>query len=259
MESEGEGSMWRIVWTVVVAIMASPAGASEEWSYGGERGPEHWQELEEGSACAGERQSPINIIRTDSDPDTQAEWPLSLHYPPTTRIHEVTNNGHSIQFGFDKGDELEFLDARYGLVQIHFHEPSEHTLNGVRYPIEMHLVHYNEALARFTVLAVFGYEGAASEGYDFLESYLPLAHGETKAIGEAFDLRRVLPHTLVPRYHYQGSLTTPPCTENVNWVVFEEPFMLAEEQVLRLKHNMPVNNYRDTQPLHDREVSLIVH
>lgn len=244
-----------------VLLCAPPLGAEEQqhWTYSGETGPEHWDEMEAGSACNGASQSPINIIRTDTDPDSQKNWPLALHYPAETHIHDVVNNGHSIQYDFDEGDDLNFRGETFELKQIHFHEPSEHTLNGVRYPIEMHLVHYNNAVNEYVVLAVMGYEGSASDSYGFLEQYLPLAPGEMKPIDRAFNLRNALPAKLTPRFHYRGSLTTPPCTENVNWVIFEEPFMLSHEQVVELKRLMPLNNYRDTQPLGNREVSLIVH
>ena len=242
-----------------LALVALPVAAEHEsWAYEGEMGPEHWQELE-GSACSGAKQSPVNIIRTDTDPDSQADWPLAVHYPATTPLYSVTNNGHSIQYDFAQGDEITFNGADYALKQLHFHEPSEHTLNGVRYPIEMHMVHYSAPLNRYTVLAVLGYEGTPSVGYQFLEQYLPLAKGETKKIAKPFDLSQVLPSTLTPRFHYEGSLTTPPCTENVNWVVFENPFMLSEQQVYLLKDAMPLNNYRGTQPLSGRDVSLVVH
>jgi carbonic anhydrase len=123
----------------------------------------------------------------------------------------------------------------------------------------MHLVHYNAKANAYVVLAVMGYEGRPSDAYGFLEQYLPIAPGETKVIDRAFNLRRALPAELTPRYHYAGSLTTPPCTENVNWVVFTEPFMLAHDQVAELARLMPVNNYRGVQPLGDRVVSLVVH
>jgi len=238
---------------------ASSHHDATHWTYAGESGPSHWAELETGSQCGGKAQSPVNIIRTDSSPNTSSAWPLSLHYPLSTLLHSVTNNGHSIEFDFDQGDEIAFKDARYGLRQLHFHEPSEHTLNGVRYPIEMHMVHYNADRDRYVVLSVLGFEGTPSPGYDVLEAYLPLAEGETQTIDKPFDLSTVLPSTLTPRFHYEGSLTTPPCTENVDWIVFEQPFMLSESQVNRLKGNMPINNYRDVQPLNGRAISLIVH
>ena len=228
------------------------------WAYTGEMGPEHWSALE-GSACSGIRQSPVNIIRTDANPTSNVQIPLALHYSPTTQLYDAVNNGHSIQFDFAAGDEITFQGERYALKQLHFHEPSEHTLNGVRYPLEMHMVHYNEDLDRYTVLGVLGYEGRPSPGYDELEKVLPLAVGETKPIQKPFDLENILPSTLTPRFHYQGSLTTPPCSEKVTWVIFEQPFMLSEQQVMLLQQNMPANNYRGVQPLNDRVISLVVH
>lgn len=252
--------MLRIV-AALAAVIATTAVAEDHkkhWAYEGETGPEHWAEME-GTACSGTHQSPVNIIRTDAKPEANASFPLELHYNPQTQIYDVVNNGHSIQFGFESGDEVAFAGDRYALKQIHFHEPSEHTLNGVRYPIEMHMVHHNEKLNKFTVLSVLGYEGRPSPGYEKLEKVLPLKAGEKMPIHQAFDLADILPYNLSPRFHYQGSLTTPPCTENVNWVVFEEPFMLSEEQVNIMKQNMPKNNYRGVQPLNDRGVSLVVH
>ena len=245
----------------ILAVVANGAMAEDHkphWAYEGEMGPEHWAQIE-GTACSGSHQSPVNIIRTDSMPKADTVLPLTLHYSPETEIFDVVNNGHSIQFDFAKGDEVEYLGNRFALKQIHFHEPSEHTLNGVRYPIEMHMVHVNESLNQYTVLSVLGYEGKPAPGYDELEAVLPLKVGEKKAINKAFDLADILPFNLTPRFHYQGSLTTPPCTENVNWVVFEQPFMMSEAQVKMLKDNMPANNYRGVQPLNDRGVSLVVH
>lgn len=253
--------MDRATLALITLPLCVPAHAGEQtdWTYQGEAGPEHWAELEEGAACNGSRQSPVNIIRTDTQPDTQASFPLTLRYSPATLVHSVTNNGHSIQYNFAAGDEIEFMDDRFALKQIHFHEPSEHTLNGVRFPLELHMVHYSEERNEYAVLAVLGYEGNPSPAYEVLESHLPLAKGETKLIDQAYDLSDALPHAMTPRFHYEGSLTTPPCSENVHWVVFEEPFMLSYEQVKLLQELMPTNNYRGVQPLNDRRVSLVVH
>ncbi len=250
--------------SVVVCVAQWTGGAASSradvhWTYTGETGPEHWSEIEPTSECMGQSQSPVNIIRTATSPVVSEAWPLELHYPKSTLLRTVTNDGHSIKYDFEQGDEIAFRGNRYGLVQLHFHEPSEHTLNGVRYPIEMHMVHFSKELSRYTVLSVLGYEGKPSPGYDWLESYLPLSPGQSKRIEQPFDLSSVLPATLTPRFHYEGSLTTPPCSENVSWVVFERPFMLSEGQVNLLKRNMPTNNYRGVQPLRGRTVSLVVH
>jgi len=243
----------------LILLEASSVAAADDphWTYEGEMGPEHW--ADHNSACAGSSQSPVNIIVTDADPDSAKAFPLSVHYPPQTRIHSVTNNGHSIQYDFDQGDEIEFNGDRYALKQIHFHEPSEHTLNGVRYPIEMHLVHANEARGEYTVIGLLGYEGAPNKTFAKIEQFVPHQTGETLAINQSIDLNGLFDETLTPRFHYRGSLTTPPCSENVNWVVFEEPFMLSHDQVVKLKELMPKNNYRDVQPLNTRHVTWVVN
>lgn len=250
-----------LVAAFALAVHAPVSGGEEadHWSYAGEMGPAHWAELEVGSACSGSRQSPVNIIRTDTTPRTSDDTLLELHYPSVTRILSAANNGHSIQLDFEPGDEIRLEGEQYFLQQIHFHSPSEHTLNGVRYPLEMHLVHSNAARDRFTVLSMLGYEGRSSSVFRQFEQFDVPEMGQSMPMAMPFDLSAILPPTLTPRFHYSGSLTTPPCTENVNWVVFESPFMLAEEQVKRLQQRMPVNNYRDVQPLNGRVISLIVH
>jgi carbonic anhydrase len=247
--------------SVGVAAQEKAHGSADHaaWTYGGERGPEHWAELESGAACDGDAQSPINIIAVETAPDSSDNWPLVIDYPPATRIHDVVNNGHSIQYDFDRGDTINFRGDSYALVQVHFHEPSEHTINGLRYPIEMHLVHYSEARDEYTVLAVMGEEGRDSAAFTFLEAYLPVAPGEEKVIDRPFSLRSALPPVLEPRFHYRGSLTTPPCSENVNWVVFRNPVTLSHEQVVQLQALMPLNNYRGTQERGARVVSQVVH
>lgn len=235
---------------------AHPTG---HWSYAGESGPQHWAELEEGGACGGSAQSPVNIITVDTQPARHDQFPIDIRFNPQTHIHDVVNNGHSIQFDFDHGDEIAFGGQRYVLQQVHFHEPSEHTINGVRYPIEIHMVHVNEALGRYVVLAVMGEEGRPSPAFDFLEQYLPLPQGETREIDAPFNLRSALPTELEPRFHYAGSLTTPPCTESVDWVVFQNTLSLSYQQVVELQGLMPLNNYRDTQALNARRVSMVVH
>jgi carbonic anhydrase len=221
------------------------------WTYTGENGPEHWDELEKSSQCGGERQSPVNIVDIQTEADS-ALLPLDLHYYGQVRIHEVISNGHSIQYNFEKGDYISLWDIRYDLKQIHFHEAAEHTLNGVRYPLEMHMVHVN-ADNEIAVFAIMAMEGEPSEPFNFLEKYLPLEIGETKVIDEYFDLNLNLPASR-DYYTYKGSLTTPPCTEGVTWIVFKEPITVSLQQVKELQRLMPLNNYRGEQPLNGRIV-----
>lgn len=221
------------------------------WSYDGETGPEHWVEIEKEANCDGKRQSPINIIDIDAEKDATLK-PIDVNYSADVKIHDVTNNGHSIQYNFEKGDFIVLNEDKYSLKQIHFHEPSEHTINGVRYPLEMHLVHVNEA-NKIAVLAVMAEEGRNSEPFTFLENYLPIHQGETKPIDASFDLNQNLPENK-EYYTYSGSLTTPPCTEDVTWFVFANPITVSLEQVKQLQELMPINNYRDEQPINARIV-----
>ncbi len=223
------------------------------WSYAGETSPEHWKEIEKNSYCDGNHQSPINIIhrRTDSV-NTYGE--LEIKYTPKTFIKKVENNGHSIQFDFEPGDSIIYQSETYYLKQIHFHEPSEHKINGLIYPIEMHLVHVSKS-GKITVLGLLGEEGEESQLFEFLESFLPLANGTEKEIHQNIDLSDLLLQDK-HYYTYGGSLTTPPCTEGVNWVVFKEPFVLSVEEVIKLRNNMPLNNYRNEQPINNRKVNF---
>lgn len=221
------------------------------WGYQGETGPEHWAEIEKNSDCGGEHQSPINIISSDAKVDGSMK-PLDIHYASATKIHEVVNNGHSIQYNFESGDYLNYKGDKYELKQIHFHEASEHTINGIRYPMVIHMVHVSDK-NQFVVLAVMVEEGQDSAPFKFLESYLPLAKGQTKPINTSFDLNKNLPEDR-GYFNYVGSLTTPPCTEGVNWFVFKNPITISLEQVKVLQKLMPLNNYRNEQPLNGRIV-----
>ena len=179
---------------------------------------------------------------------------LNIFYSPKTLISKVENNGHSIQFDFEMGDSINYKNDIYYLKQIHFHEPSEHKINGVIYPIEMHMVHLNKA-GQISVLGILGEEGDESQLFEFFESFLPIENGAEKDIHQNIDLSSLFLNAN-NYYSYSGSLTTPPCTEGVNWVVFKTPIILSVGEVLKLKNNMPVNNYRNEQPLNDRLVKL---
>lgn len=227
---------------------------NKHWTYDGETGPEHWAEIEKQSECDGKRQSPINIIDVDVIDDTSLH-PININYSSNVRIHEVTNNGHSIQYNFNKGDYIILNDEKYELTQIHFHEASEHTINGVRYPLEMHMVHVGMD-NKIAVLAIMAIEGESSEPFTFLENYLPVKKGETKQINTNFDLNLNLPKTR-EYYTYEGSLTTPPCTQNVSWYIFKTPITISLDQVKQLRELMPFNNYRDEQPINGRIVKQI--
>ncbi len=225
--------------------------SANHWSYEGETGPEHWKEIEKNSDCGGFLQSPINIVNYELDRTLPN---LSVHYTTSTHIHDVVNNGHTIQYNFDVGDFIELGDNQYELMQFHFHEPAEHLIDGIRYPMELHLVH-KSADGAYAVLSVMAKEGASSEPFDFLERHLPLEVGDIETVDMAFDMNLNLPRDKT-YFTYEGSLTTPPCTENVRWIIFREPITVSLQQVEELRKLMPLNNYRDEQPRNNRPILL---
>lgn len=163
---------------------ADSSSHQKHWSYEGETSPEHWAAIEKNSYCSGTQQSPINIIKINTVPKKKGINDLQIFYPNTTILNKVKNNGHSVQFDFDKGDSIRYHKKIYRLIQIHFHEPSEHTMNGIRYPIEIHLVHQNDE-KDYTVLSILGEEGEDCEIFEQLERFLPLHEGEGKIIQQA--------------------------------------------------------------------------
>lgn len=229
---------------------------NQHWTYKGETGPKHWTEIEKQSDCGGKWQSPINIIDIDAEIDPFLE-PIDIQYSNNVKIHEVKNNGHTIEYGFDKGDYITLENEKFELIQIHFHEASEHTINGIRYPLEMHLVHLGKD-NKIVVLAVMASEGKSSKPFTFLESYLPVHKGESKKINATFDLNMSLPANK-EYYTYEGSLTTPPCSETVSWFVFKTPITVSLEQVKQLQQLMPLHNYRDEQDLNGRIVKIYIY
>ena len=235
------------------AAHAVPAAPTDHWGYSGETGPAHWAELTRNSACGGSSQSPINIISVKAVPDT-SRTELAIHYADSTRITDVVNNGHTIQYDFDRGDYVTYDSVRYDLQQFHFHEPAEHTIDGIRYPLVLHLVHTSKE-GKYLVLAVMVKEGESSAPFTFLERLLPLAVDEPRVVDKQFALEQNLPldHHY---YHYVGSLTTPPCTEGVDWFVFRQPITISHAQVVTLRELMPLNNYRNEQALNGRVVSI---
>ena len=222
----------------------------------------HAQESRQGSekndpylACEqGKRQSPINIVtsvREDRHHD------LVFRYQPTA-MH-VVHDGHSYK-GLSASNSLVLFDGQsYQFLQFHFHDPSEHHMDGTSYPMEMHLVHKNSE-GKLLVIGVLAQEGEehkelAQAGAWVKEQvgHRMLQSGEEIAGAYQFDLMKVLPNDLKHFYAYGGSLTTPPCTEGVQWVVLKEPIELSGDQIHRfIRAYGPIA--RPVQPLHDREI-----
>ncbi|AGX88624.1 carbonic anhydrase [Candidatus Symbiobacter mobilis CR] len=220
------------------------------WSYSGDTGPHAWGRLKpEFATCAtGKRQAPINI-ETSSTLLGPAE-PLQFDYHPSGGT--VTNNGHSIQVDVYGENILVVRGVAYRLIQFHFHAPSEEQINFRSFPMVAHLVH-KSADDRLAVIAVLLDQGTANPLIDKVWTYMPLDMGDTVRMPQDIvDVNELLPKD---RRYYQflGSLTTPPCTEGVLWMVLKQATTLSREQIRMFQQLYP-QNARPVQPLNGRVV-----
>ena len=234
-----------------------PPDENPHWDYGQEHGPAQWGGLSPKFAACGEgrSQSPIDLAVSAPTPLPD---PVVAHDPAALRIvhHEhkadVVNTGHSIQVDYPDADSLTVGPDAFALLQYHFHSPSEHTVQGRHAPVEMHLVH-KSADGRLAVVGVLIEEGAANPAFEPIWANLPAQKG----VESHLDHVKVDVDDLLPRdrgtWRYDGSLTTPPCSEGVKWFVLTKPITLSAEQIAKLRAVLQANN-RPVQPLNDRVV-----
>ena len=230
-----------------------PQGAHQgdvHWDYEGAQGPQAWGQLRpDFNLCArGTRQSPIAI---DSNTTLlgPAE-PIQFSYGPSSG--SVVNNGHTIQVDVQGENAIAVRGSRYRLVQFHFHTPSEEQINGQRYPMVAHLVHRNDE-GQLAVVAVLLQEGLPNPVIDKVWTYMPLDSADRVRIPrDALNLMALLPADQ-RYYQFMGSLTTPPCSEGVLWMVLKQPVTISRAQ-LRLFSQLYSRNARPLQPLNGRTV-----
>lgn len=222
------------------------SGGAVHWTYAGATGPAAWGELSpEFFACsAGANQSPINLVSSTA----VARAEITFSYRPTALT--VINNGHSLQANVEPGSTIELDGVPYELAQFHFHAPSEHTVGGKHFAMEMHLVHVS-ASGDLAVVGVLYDKGAASRALAPMWAVLPAG---TESQGEVASFN---PRDLLPGdggvYRYSGSLTTPPCSEGVKWMMYQAVASVSDAQVQAFDDIIGVNN-RPVQPLNAREV-----
>ena len=240
----------------------SPSASARpvHWGYAGSNGPGAWATLTPVYALCGEgqNQSPINVIKTEVKGG--ATWKLdykstSLRIAHTEHMDDIIDNGHTIQITVDEGSTFTFSGKTYNLKQFHFHTPSEHTLDGQHAPMEMHMVHQSDD-GSLAVVGVFFQEGQTpNENFSKIISNLPGTKGEAKHITDVnLELKVHLPKDNYA-YHYVGSLTTPPCSEGVQWLVLRDPVLLTKEQIGAFSSRIGPNN-RPTQALNARTINL---
>jgi carbonic anhydrase len=236
----------------------APAPADPEWHYDGAAGPQRWGALSpKFTACGeGRAQSPVDIAApvagTEALEIKTNLLPGSLRIAHHEHVADGINNGHTIQINYEGADTLSIGGDNYALVQYHFHNQSEHTVQGRHYPMEMHLVH-KAASGKLAVIGVFIEAGAHNAAFDPIWNNLPSKKGiETHYPHVSVDVDRLLPASRAS-YRYDGSLTTPPCSEGVRWIVMTTPIQLSADQIKAFTAVIH-DNYRPTQPLNGRAV-----
>lgn len=222
------------------------------WSHHkGDHGPEKWEYLCNGfSSCGGENQSPINIIENNIKSSKAMQLPVFSY--DSTNIH-IVNNGHTVQFNVE-GENKVLLDKKnYKLLQFHYHSLSEHVINGKHLPLEVHFVHKNTN-KDYAVIGVLFEEGAENKLFTQFLNHFPKTKGNYD-VDKKINLLNLLPENK-SYYYYKGSLTTPPCSEVVNWYVLKNKITASKEQLNTFSEILK-HNYRPTMPLNNREIKLI--
>lgn len=217
------------------------------WTYQGEQGPAHWAQIDEKFATcgSGKNQSPINLT-------AMLEGDLPALAPAYNASgYQVTNNGHTIQVDYKPGSTLKVDGIEFELKQFHFHSPSENLVDGKQYPLEAHLVH-SDISGNLAVVALLFTEGESNVELSEIWSQLPSEAGETLALKKSVNVAAFLTKGL-DYYRFDGSLTTPPCSEGVRWLVLKQPLTVSLEQVKQFNTLIGDNN-RPVQPLNARLV-----
>jgi carbonic anhydrase len=220
------------------------------WTYEGERGSDHWADLDsQYAACRGREQSPIDIRNAQ-----KADLPALRFDYRNGAIDYVTNNGATIRVNYgDKGsgDFLIVGDTRYQLTQFHFHRPSEERFDGKAYDMVLHLMHKSSE-GKVAGVAVLLKTGGANAAIQKLWAHMPRREGDEAVAGLQIDPADMLPAKL-GYYIYQGSQTAPPCHEGVTWFVLKTPVEISAAQIAAFAKLYP-HDVRAVQPLNGRAV-----
>ena len=213
------------------------------WDYEGEMGPENWGK--EFPTCGkGKSQSPLNI----KGPFEKVRFNIVPDYKPGPL--KILNNGHTIQVNVTPGSKIRIDGKAYDLLQFHFHRPSEEHINGKPSAMVIHYVHKNDS-GELAVLGVLLQEGNENPGIKTLWSHAPSKEGpEVAPDNVAFNPANLLPREM-EFYHYDGSLTTPPCTEKVKFYILKTQVNIGKEQITQFPFKM---NARPVQPLNERKI-----
>lgn len=231
---------------------AHGAHHAPHWSYEGETGPAAWGKLEKDfSTCSiGKVQSPIDISTAKAGKTNLG--PIAFAYK--TSALKIIDNGHTIQVNVDGGSSISIGGQTYELKQFHFHRPSEEKIDGKSYEMVAHMVH-KSAEGKLAVVGVLFTQGTESAFLQKIWDNLPTETGkEITVAGTTFNPIDLLPAKR-SYYNFSGSLTTPPCSEGVNWFVLNTPVEVSRAQYARFGAMYPMNA-RPTQQINGRPIQL---
>ena len=242
---------------VMLAFMVAVGSAHADWSYSAPNGPAQWGNMAGFATCStGADQSPIAIesgevagLRNAFPDNSLAPLMPQWNASPLNLL----NNGHTLQVNYAPGSEIEFETNAFELKQFHFHSPSEHLLNERQYPLEAHFVHQT-ANGGLLVVGVFFKQGADHPSLESIWKNAPQA-GSSVSLPITVNAADFLPNNS-SYFTYAGSLTTPPCSEGVRWIVLKEPLEASAAQLRFLQQHMGFTNNRPAQPLDGRLISI---
>lgn len=251
------------------AFAIDNAALSTQWGYTGNTGPARWGQLNpDFIACStGKSQSPINIPKKVPQGSSQ----LIFHYSSSSlniidngatdlmigKKQELILDGHGVQVNFPSQGSKQSITLNgdnYRLIQFHFHSPSENTWHDRSFPLEIHLVHQGEN-GKVAVVGVFVDGGPENTAIQKLVKHIPRVEGKKYTIKD----EQINPADLLPAthqyYYFAGSLTTPPCTEGLSWMVLENPITASPSQIAVIRKAAGGANARPVQPLNGRKIN----
>jgi carbonic anhydrase len=257
---QSEGNLrkgWMTLVLLVVVVVLVPAGPRAQWkthwSYEGAAGAEHWSDLDpDYAACnAGKEQSPIDIRNAE-----KAELPAIRFEYKSRPLKYLIDNGYTLRVNYHdapgSGNSLIVGEKRYQLTQFHFHRPSEEYIDGKPYDMVLHLMH-QASDGKIAGVAVLLKEGKANATIQQLWERWPKIEGKEQDVAGV----EVNPSALLPNaaayYMYMGSLTAPPCSEDVTWFVLKTPLDMSAEEIAAFAEHYP-HDVRPLQPLNGRVV-----
>lgn len=235
------------IWGCVLVSGIAVAGEAPHWEYAGAAGPAHWAELSaDFNACAGKNQSPIDL-RGFVEADLA---PIAFRYEGGGA--EIVNNGHTVQVNAAPGSAIDVDGIAFELRQFHFHAPSENRIEGKSFPLEAHLVHADKD-GNLAVVAVMFDQGDANQVLQATWPQMPQHGGEKASLNTP-----VAPLDMLPAdrdyYRFNGSLTTPPCSEGVRWLVMKHAVTASSDQIAQFTHVLHHPNNRPVQAVNARPV-----